>query len=367
MNRKQGKTGRTTVSGVMRLLRAIMTVMAVVVVLSCTAGDNPAYEVTDSGIWVAPNPITATFWLDNNRVFFNSHEKLVPDGGPERGVIWDTSTGKVTLSHPLGKWGGVLCVRDGKVLYFLRDRETHKVTHYFGSIENAPEYPPPGEDMRIDPLFDCDWVPRKTASSSGNCPYRYKLRGNNYMEVFKIGTSLSRGRMVYHEHSGDRGTEMPFDIAGGGTNHYITYNRFIDAYIARHPQVDPKARPGTDWKKRSYPRTDSYWIIERNGTLRRQFYPATMPGQTLSGFFPLREGYLVHGSGGKRITATDPGDGGLYLMRGESYERLIVGSIEGISVSPDGCKAAFSYARNVKEDLSRKRPYRTLKIINLCK
>lgn len=320
------------------------------------------YRVIDSGMWVGTR--TNIFWLDNNRVFFVSNNKLEPRRGPDRGAIWNTSTGKVTFSHPMGRYGEVSCVRDGQVFYSLGDRLMRsglctpgrcnsKVTHYFGPIESAPEHPPPSENMWMDYRFDCDWVPKKTAAVDGPMegpPYRYKLRGENCVEVL---TKMPRNKILYHERNDDNGFEMPFNITGGGVIHEIAYNPFIDAYIAVNVYSDVD------------PRVDPYWVIERNGTVKKKFYPKTMPKQNLR-LYPLREGYVVHGHGDKRITSRDSGNEGLYLMRGERYERLIMGTIGGVSISPDGCKVAFGYAKNFNESFSYHWPYNTLKMINLC-
>jgi hypothetical protein len=63
----------------------------------------------------------------------------------------------------------------------------------------------------------------------------------------------------------------------------------------------------------------------------------------------------------------DTGARGLYLMRGGSVETVLTGEIHAVSVSPDGCNAAFIHAKNTKEYLSQKKPYRTVKSINFCK
>ncbi|TAN41564.1 MAG: hypothetical protein EPN22_15040 [Nitrospirae bacterium] len=77
-------------------------------------------------------------------------------------------------------------------------------------------------------------------------------------------------------------------------------------------------------------------------------------------FFPLRDDYLIHSNTG-RVSLR-----GLYLMKGQKVEKVLLGSIHGVSISPDGCKAAFVHARNTEEYLSQKKPYRTVKTINFC-
>jgi len=112
------------------------------------------------------------------------------------------------------------------------------------------------------------------------------------------------------------------------------------------------------------PERGLFRILERNGNLRDVIIPKAM----LKGrqdIYPLKHGYLAHYNDGK-WTPKDSGNRGLWLLQGEKAQRLIDGAIHGISVSPDGCKAAFTHARNSVEDLSRKKPFRTFKIINFC-
>ena len=322
------------------------------------------YKVVDSGIWTTSNPYPKTFWLDNNRVFFNSNEKLVPGRDAGMGAIWDTSTGKVTFPNSQVVPENIYCVKNGELFYYQQDKTTGAGKYYLGSLENPREYPPPGDGMRVDEHFDCDWVPKKAygpVSPENDFPRRYKLRGENYVEEAEHGKFISidrlwkRGRMFYHERNNDEGMEMPFDISGGGTNYKIFYNQFLDAYVGVNIYTGVKSK------------TDFYWIIERNGVLTKLSYPKAMPDQNLYGFYPVKQGYLIYGSGGKRITLSDPGDQGLFLMFSDKYEPIIRGIIRSVSISPDGCKAAFAYARNHKENISRTRPYRTLRMVHICK
>jgi len=282
--------------------------------------------------------------------------------------VFNIATGKVE-STPLQSF---ICVRDGQVFYTVRDKETDKVTYYRGPLGKAVEHPNPDgissvqiqdHSMVMDTVFDCDWVPKVRLPES--VPYRRKLLGKNYFEIIEKRTKLydyqkrpvdwkreretgedrgPEGRVLYHSDDSDPGRLMP-----SGS---FTYSEYLDAYVVGHEYYDPK-----------YPETRSFWILQRNGDLKEIPYPKT----TLVGrndLFPVKPGYLVHYNGGP-LTEKE-GTRGLYLIQGEQVQRLIVGLVGGIAVSSDGCKVAFIHARNIKEDLSTQKPYRTLKYINFC-
>ena len=114
------------------------------------------YKVVDSGIWSANDE---TVWLDSERVVFVSTKTLTPGPGPRFLTVWNTSTGRVELSHQAT---GLICGRDGQVFFATKDDVTGKRSHYRGPIENPQEHPAPGPDMHLDDTFDCDWVPKNT-------------------------------------------------------------------------------------------------------------------------------------------------------------------------------------------------------------
>lgn len=337
-NSSIGQNKKTWFSANKSVILVLVTVLFVILVLSSLNSTVKPYKVMNSGV----TSNDEIFWLDNNRIFFYSNEKLAPFGGPRKGVVWDTSTGKFTIHHQFGEWGRVICVRDTRVFYSILDKNTRDATYYFGPLGEGRGYPPPGEDMRIDPYFNCDWVPKKAngpVNPGEDFPRRYKLRDENYIEELgdRKRDSKEHRRMIYRERDGDRGTEMPFDFV----EHNITYNQFLDAYVVNPRNV-------------VYPKTDFYWVIERNGTIKEHRYPqlwTKLQGRV----HPLREGYLIYCGEAKRGAGTS-----LFLVRGGKTERLMEGFINHISISPDGCRIAFTHAKNVMQRT-------TLKMINICK
>ena len=134
--------------------------------------------MVDSGIWIPTAGLSdQTWWLDNERIMFNSNKAMSPGGGPEFMTIWNPITGKVEFLHQLTN---LFCVQDGRVFFANEDATPGKFRFYRGPIDNPHEYPPPSRDIWIDKYFSCDLRSRIDRS---NIPYRIQLKDDNYLEI----------------------------------------------------------------------------------------------------------------------------------------------------------------------------------------
>jgi len=333
------------------LFLAVAWMLLVFCILSgCQRQEATPYKVVDSGIWPLTTSIQKTFWLDNERVVFISKKTLSPGPGPNIITTWNPITGRVEFSHQLTH---LICVQDGQVFFATKDISTGKRKYYRGPVDNVQEYPPPGPNMRIDDRFDCGWAP----GLDRKVPYRIKLKGDNYLEITKESNVTDRSReSCYYERPGLSPTPLPMHVDIAAAHYAIRFNQLRNAYF-----ISPAGYMPGD------PHYRSMWWLSRDGHLTHVPFPKKViwPSQGGLEIHPLRDGYLVLYSGGK-MSATDPGPRGLYLIQGDHMEKVLLGSIHGVSISSDGCRAAFNYARNIKEDLSRTKPYRTVKTINFC-
>lgn len=326
------------------------------------------YKVIDTGYWNAGvNSLTEPLWLDNERILFPSTESLAPGKRPYHVKVLNTITGKLVSTH----FHLAMCVRDG-VAVFREKNESGKWIEYRGTPESYREelgsrrhlgqYSP---GQMFDMNFDCGWVPVRNYNDKP-LPHRFKLHGENYTEVLEKRTKRfeyqkrpvdrkreqetgehlgPEGKVFYHRDENDPGRIMP---SGG-----ISYSEFLGAYVVGHGYYSPK-----------WPETRSFSILQRNGDLQEIPYPKTLHEGQLE-LYPIKLGYLVKYHSDP-IPGTDPFNKALYLMQGEQMRRLITGSIHHVSISPDGCKAAFIHAKNIKEDISTQKPHRTVKLINFC-
>jgi hypothetical protein len=322
----------------------------------CQRQETSPYKVVDSRIWISPQGSDEhTFWIDNERVVFISNKTMAPAVGPEFMTVWSPDTGKVEFPTELK---GLICVQDGQVFFTKKDVSTGATKHYRGPIDNPQEHPSPYKRVWIDRYFDCDF---SQGSSRSKLPYTIKLKNDNYLEITEERICCpvqSQGKARYYERADLPPVQLPVyaDLASLGNSYEIRFNQLRNAYL-----ISPSGYvPGDSYYQ-------SMWWLSRDGHLTQVLLPkkTIWPAQGRIDVYPLRDSYLVQYTGGK-WSVTNPGASGLYLIRGDQMEKILIGSIHGVSISPDGCRAAFAYARNAKEYLSRKKPHRTVRSINFC-
>lgn len=310
-----------------------------------------SFKRIDSGIWTYPGSSEKTYWLDNERVLMISNKTLAPTLSPEPKfmTIWNVKTGQINLSHELTT---LFCAQDDIVFF------GHQGKHYRGPLESPQEHIPPDKNVRMDEDFDCDWAPM---FNRANVPYKIKLKNNNYLEILKESTLTkelkpSLGESRYYESLVSPPVPLPVHVDLFGP-YSIRFNQLRNAYFIS---------PGMYAPKDSY--YDSMWWLQRDGKLTHEPFPKNHPLRSQGGLriHPLRDGYLVDYSGGGTNSMTNTGARGLYLIQGDNMQKILLGAIHAVSVSPDGCRTAFSYAKNTKEDVSRTKPYRTMQSINFC-
>lgn len=342
----------------MKKLKYIFIFIALLAVIKANGCQEPEdkfisqYDVVDSGAWV-PSSNDKTFWLDNERVLFISHDDLTPPKSQERLVTWKPATGEIEISQ---RARSIICVDDGQVFIATRT-EDDEPTWYRGPINDLKVHHPASSDMRFSRRFDCDWT---TPNSRAAVPYKINLKGDNYLEVRKQQTVSMReqgeyGEVVYIEKKGSPPIPLPVYAEPHGS-YDINFYPYKDAYF-----ISPS----------NYRPNDSYfnsvWWLSREGKTSQELLLKRLPWSSPAplDIIPLKEGYLIHYRGGG-ATMTSVGPRGLYYMHGDIVKTVLWGAVHGISISPDGCSAAFVYARNTQEYLAQEMPYRTVRAINFC-
>lgn len=330
--------------------------------------DSP-YKVIDTGYWSAEvNMLAEPLWLDNERIIFTSTESLTPGKRPYSVKVLNIKTEKIVSTNI----DSVRCARDGQVVYMKEGTANNQWIYYRGPLENAKEHPAPGPDMKMDEVFDCDWVPKENDNDKP-LPHRFKLHGKNFVEILEARTRLfehekqsrdrkreketgdigTNGKFIYLRDANDPGRAMPTHSWDG-----ITYSEYLDVYVI-----------GMNYNDHREPETRSFWILQRNGDLKEVPYPKTMHEGRLK-LHPIKPGYLVEYHTDP-ASGADPFNNALYLLQGDQIRRLIAGSIHHVSISSDGCEAAFIHAGSVDDYISLhsksdRKSYRTIKFIDFC-
>ena len=324
------------------------------------------YKVIDTGIWPADfNSLTEPVWLDNERIFIHTTANYNFGRPPYQSVIYNTKTKEITAA-PLSDIA-ISCIRDGNIMYGEK-KPNGEVVAYRGTIDNAIEHQAPEPNMHVDTNYDCDWDFNESATERDVLPYKAKLYKDNFIEIFERTTRLAEhernrwerehgvpqvggvlGKILYYPYEGAKGTKLP--PLGGEMG--IPYSEYLQSYVIGMQYYDPEE-----------PESLSFWLLNRNGELKEVPYPTNMLiGKAYA--LPIKVGYLVEYNSGK-FTMNDPGARGLYLISNDKIQPLIIGDVQNVRVSPNGCQVTFIHASNTSEYLSTTKPYRTLKLIDFC-
>ncbi|MBU2591191.1 MAG: hypothetical protein KKC21_04135 [Nitrospinae bacterium] len=331
-----------------------LLILSTFILLGCEKQEKVSpYKLIDSGIWSYNEK---TFWLDNERVLTLSNRDLraYDFKAPNVLTIWNIKTGEISFSHEAT---GILCVKDGEVLFAAKKvgGKIDEKAHYRGPIENPEEYHAQRKNVQMDYWFDCGWVPRETFGTAPlKFPFMRKLRGDNYLQYVEKRGKDSEGKMLYHKTKKFPGVYVPFYI-----DPYYKINFILreNAYFVSPDQYLPEM-----------PYYHSVWWVKEDGKItgERILNKSSFPARGVLSVFPLKNNYLAHYGGGGIQANSFPKAAGLYLIKESEIEKVLVGAIGGVSVSPDGCMAAFSHAESYKQVNSRTKPHRTVKLINFC-
>lgn len=340
----------------MKILISLFLFLLLALNFGCNRQESPLlFQIVDSEVWCSNTAGgEKTYWLDNDRVLFLSSREYSPNGSASALTVWNPASGQVKSFHGVSN---LICSEGGTIFFASRDDASAIPQFYRGPLENLVEHPPLSSGLVWDRNFECDWA---TPGSRAKVPFLIKLKGENFLEVleyetYSLKSGIQHGEVQYYERLNSPSVPLPIYAEPAG-NYTIEFNRSRNAYFIGPRQYYPDD-----------PYYHSVWWLERDGTLTKEPFLPKMSwtsGASLR-VYPLKDGYLVHYQGGK-ATMTSTGPMGLYLMQGEKVDPVLLGMVAGVSVSPDGCNAAFVHARTIKEYLSCDKPHRTVKAINFC-
>lgn len=321
--------------------------------------DGP-YPVRESGVRV--QYMTSVFWMDNRRVIFVgfAHKRSPNDEGPEKpGIyIWDTKTGELTeYRWPIR---GGLCYSNGYINYSLRwDRAADTVYLMEGPLgnERSVAWNPKRDRGRTFPdRINCkrDTYLRYDADEPKRSILPLKS-GEGYVD-FGLAHASKPTNAYYYSGVGAKPVELPFNRESVSWS-LAEYFRFKGAYLLwDHVLPDNIRRP---WNA-----TDCLpaWWLNSDGTTEELCIPSgpwsrrfasVLVEPTKRGFFIVSHGFSPDGA---------PGVAGGYLVaQGGRARKVISGYVETASVSPNGCRLAFSHAtKSIPVAL------RTLKVVDVC-
>lgn len=288
------------------------------------------YELIDSqfesGIWAY------TTWMDDYRVIFHGGT-LVNEGV----YIWDTRTNTVT-KYADAIWK-VCYDRDTQYIYYAIKDEGKIIHVMHGKMGEEKLEAVPNEDKNLQKLsalnrFTC--VPRDLPSGKFKVLHQYLKPGHGFIKI-----EWMNGRETREEYVNGNGQAFPLPIYFMPPEAFYVWK---NAYFVWN----------SGWARGG-------WLYPDRGFEEVRLEP---PSPNLSGSkiaLPVRNGFLYISHDIDSIS--DPGKSGIYVYRDGRYMRAVVGLVDSVSISPDGCKAAFVHVRSIAQVSQGKR---TMKMIDVC-
>jgi len=271
--------------------------------------------------------------MDDYRVMFYAKNRS------GQGVfIWDTRTNVVT-KYADAVWK-VCYDRETQYIYYAVKQEkgfTHVKHGKMGEEKLEVIANNKGNLKKLSALNPFTCVPREEPSAESHIHYTFLRPGHGYITTERAGNGDPRMQYV-----NERGEVFPLPI------YFQTLVGFFQWQNAYFVWNSGWARGG--------------WLYPDKGF---QEVPLEPPDPSMSGSklgFPVRSGFLFISHDIDSVS--DPGKSGIYFLNNDRYARAIVGVADAVSISPDGCKAAFVHEPSLDEARQGKR---TAKMISFCK
>jgi len=327
----------------------------------------PNHPVIDSNVWVARNEARRVYWLDNDRILFLTGEDVRVLGERETGyapgrrrtlAIWEIGKGVAVYRRNI-RW--LSCYADG-VIRYRAYAEDGSVVEWRGPMGAEQPYHKPDASYQQENEFYCAYLPRRMWRQDGEA--RRLLRPEHGYLILgpdAKGARMDNTTVHYRPPGTERSIALPFGRRETG---FVSYHPFADAYFLYSRVNLSTTGPGvTYWPNGT---RQPLWLMSTSGEVTEfgVIQPDWGKGSP-KWYHYTRAGIVMIYRSGTR-SWRNAGESGAYLVRDGKRDWLIKGYVGAASVSPDGCRMAFTHAHNLTADLGGEKHRRTLKIISLC-
>ena len=325
--------------------------MAIAIVLTSTSAR--AYEVVDTGV---PGR-SEVYWIDNERVLFPGFQRQSrsSERASLRSVLylWDLATKRPSIHAEMPE-GGYICYSGGFISYAIHRSGKRFIREGTFGAEKEREWSPPAPSARIDrnqlTCRDMDLADlEKIYPGFFFVPLRDQ---DGYYGWKKLESTADATKSpLYYLSSGKGKTPIALPLAVNEKDR-VSYSEYLRAYVIEYT---PSVRLEHTTGKVSF--------LYTSGKVEVHTIPAGPWLRGSVGYTPARAGIVLSSPAVGFKSESDPGDAGVYLVRGTKVDRMIVGfPSRYVAVSPDGCKAAAVVRVQKPADVMA-----TLRIIDMCK
>ncbi len=330
-----------------------------------------SYPILDSKFGASDKQV---YWLDEDRVIFYGYEGPKPKNEEELGklkyaiYIWDTKNNQVRKYDN----GAGLCYQDGYIYYsfpqdYVKDpSKKHSESWKEGLFGNEVAYikqynAEEGKDWYKN--YERSEISCKVSKRPATMQGRYwipLLEGDGYLDAGKDNViHPSEWEQTKYIRGDD--VEITLPIKDAEDYNEVSYIDHKKAYLMHN----------SSWKKDWVAmRCIPIWWLQKSGSITRECVSINkLPSNQLSRLDQGGAGSRAYPTARGTIflfgTSSDRWDA--YLLRDDTSEKVVSGLIWGMSVSPNGCRIAFSYARNWGAVHFSGRGQRTLMMMDFCR
>ncbi|MDN5942241.1 MAG: hypothetical protein L0H94_10195 [Nitrospira sp.] len=345
---------------------SLLLFMAFAISPQLAAGGEPRYLVLDSKFPAAEAKLG---WLDNERVMFHGYDiGKMTQPGPGEGhptaaeglFIWDTVKGTVTKYWDID--GPVpLCVFRGQVFFSMKLKGKENTWVLVSGPLGKEEQREVSGGVSING-HSCRVSDHRPSWMKEDKHRRLPLSEEHGYLDFGIPVWVDPSGIatpiVFYRPDSKKSVELP--LIGRQVQFHTTYFEFADAYLLKGEQRTPDAVP--------------LWLLRPDGTVTQILEPKGKVWERIgwTGFVWTKKGVFLISRTADGYAAA--GKSGGYLWEGGNPVRLIVGLLDNVNVSPNGCMLAFVHVLTSQDGADSaqalrvgKPGSRTLKMIDLCK
>ncbi len=330
------------------------------------AGSHP---ILDSKFGASDKQV---YWLDEDRVIFYGYEGPKPKNEEELGklkyaiYIWDTKNNQVRKYDN----GAGLCYQDGYIYYsfpqdYVKDpSKKHSESWKEGLFGNEVAYikqynAEEGKDWYKN--YERSEISCKVSKRPATMQGRYwfpLLEGDGYLDGGKDNT-IHPSEWEKTKYIRGDGVEISLPIKFAEDYNEVSYVTHAKAYLLQ------KTSWNSYWiKNRCIP----VWWLANNGDVKNQCVHINKISNDILRWLELSRGMgsVIYPTVNGYFLVFKNNRWAGYLISGAGTEVVKYGYIEGVSVSPNGCKIAFSYAKDWEAMRVGGEGQRTVVATNLC-
>ena len=344
------------------LIKLLIQFLLIISLYGCTSNENETkslYPIIDSGMPATGDSLRSDIaWLDDEHILFVAGKPVTSDEDPAL-TIWEIGKGFERYKSNVSG----ICFSQGRIWYAAYTSRLHtkkNVTIFQGPFRQ--EIPVDQSGAHYFDRLNCRYLDERPVDKEGH-DLMSLLDEHGYLDLAPTENNInSTSSVLFYKKGMTDPIKMPFTINDINSSR-IQYYPFKQAYLifGRHKNQNALIKQ----KSLEGAKPQLLWWLYPNGKVEQVSIP---PGPWLLGgstfLRATKEGFFIAYLGGYKSITRSSGQGA-YFIQDDEIIKVIDGPVIAPTVSPDGCRVAYSHVPSWEQVISKKSQW-TLNIINFC-